>query len=123
VAATGTRNALAANEAPILKSPTTRTGNSAADPRTESAGDARRTRRRRRWAIVAVLFPLFFLMVILLGLAAMYYRHMEFFRPPAVGRQLIADPPLVERRDLRTTSLASVGAVGAPRARAGGLRT
>jgi len=44
-----------------------------------------RERRRRRWAVLAVLFPLFFLMVIGVGVAAMYYRRMEFFKPPAVG--------------------------------------
>jgi hypothetical protein len=44
-----------------------------------------RARRLRRWAILAVLFPVFFLVVIGIGVAAMYYRRMEFFKPPAVG--------------------------------------
>lgn len=44
--------------------------------------------------MLAVLFPLFFLVVIGVGVAAMFYRHMEFFRPPPVGRQMRAEPRL-----------------------------
>ena len=47
-------------------------------PRISSRGPAR---RRRNWAIWALLFPLIFTAVIAIGLAAMFYRHMEIFRP------------------------------------------
>lgn len=44
-----------------------------------------RARRLRRWAIVAVLFPVFFLVVIGIGIGAMYSRRMQLFKPPPVG--------------------------------------
>jgi type II secretory pathway component PulK len=44
-----------------------------------------RLRKRRRAALIAVLFPLFFLVVIAIGVAAMYYRQMSFFKPAEVG--------------------------------------
>ena len=56
------------------------------DPRAKAPA-ALREARRRRWTLLAVLFPLFFFLVIALGLAAMYFRHMEFFRPARVGAQ------------------------------------
>jgi len=42
---------------------------------------ARRARRRRTFALLALLFPLLFATVIAVGLLAMAYRHMEIFRP------------------------------------------
>jgi len=56
----------------------------------ESAREALARRRRRRWAIGAMLFPLFFFMVIAIGIAAMYYRRMEIFRP---GHSSAGAPP------------------------------
>jgi len=41
----------------------------------------RQAKRRRKAALWALLFPLIFTTVIAIGLAAMYYRRMEFFRP------------------------------------------
>ncbi|HXY21252.1 MAG TPA: hypothetical protein VEI29_01115 [Burkholderiaceae bacterium] len=41
----------------------------------------RQARRRRHWALWALLFPLLFTTVIALGLIAMFYKRMEFFRP------------------------------------------
>lgn len=45
----------------------------------------RQARRRRNAALWALLFPLIFTTVIAIGLAAMYYRQMEFFRPSHAG--------------------------------------
>lgn len=42
-------------------------------------------RRMRRAALIAVLFPVFFLLVIAVGVAAMYYHQMAVFKPAAVG--------------------------------------
>ena len=53
----------------------------------------RREARRRRWTVLAVLFPLFFFVVIALGLVAMYFRHMEFFKPARVGWNAAAPSP------------------------------
>jgi hypothetical protein len=61
--------------------------------RTVRPADAARealARRRRRWAIGAMLFPLFFTTVIAIGLIAMLYRHMEIFRP---GHSSAGAPP------------------------------
>jgi hypothetical protein len=75
----------------------------AALPRYAGSGPAERLQhRRRRWAIVAVCFPLFFFVVVAAGLLAMANRRMEWFRPaPASGmpagvpqRRLERDPPL-----------------------------
>jgi hypothetical protein len=41
----------------------------------------RQARRQRHWALWALLFPLLFTTVIALGLIAMFYKRMEFFRP------------------------------------------
>jgi len=41
----------------------------------------RQARRKRHWALWALLFPLLFTTVIALGLIAMFYKRMEFFRP------------------------------------------
>ena len=45
----------------------------------------RLARRRRRMALGAVLFPLFFLLVIGIGLAAMHFKRMDFFKPAPTG--------------------------------------
>jgi len=50
-----------------------------ADPAQEAL--ARQARRRRRWALAAMLFPLLFATVIAVGLAAMFFKRMEIFRP------------------------------------------
>ena len=41
----------------------------------------RQARRQRHWALWALLFPLLFTTLIALGLVAMFYKRMEFFRP------------------------------------------
>jgi len=54
-----------------------------------------RAARRRLWvAFAPVLFPLFFLVVIGIGVAAMYYRQMQFFKPAPLG----AAPPASHSR-------------------------
>jgi len=58
----------------------------AARPRESGAGDAdalRSAARRRRVALVALLFPLLFFVVIAIGLIAMKHGRdgMEFFKP------------------------------------------
>ena len=60
----------------------------AAGQATEAArADARRQARRRRIALGAMLFPLFFLIVIAVGIVAMHHGRagMEFFRPAPSG--------------------------------------
>lgn len=49
------------------------------------AAQHRRSRRARRSAWIALLFPLIFFLVVAIGLFAMANRRMEFFKPPAVG--------------------------------------
>ncbi|SPE27566.1 exported hypothetical protein [Burkholderiales bacterium] len=56
----------------------------------DRAREERARRRRRRWAIGAMLFPLLFATVIAIGLAAMFYRRMEIFRP---GHSSAGTPP------------------------------
>ena len=56
----------------------------AADQRTHAPAQERMrrlARRRRQWALWALLFPLVFTTVIAIGLLAMFYKRMEFFRP------------------------------------------
>jgi len=57
------------------------------DPAREAL--ARQARRRRRWAIGALVFPLIVATVIAIGLVAMFYRHMEFFRPAPSSRSAL----------------------------------
>ncbi len=98
LAASGRHTPAAGIKARTLDNDTTGTGPSEAHVRKAEAQAAAR-RRRRRWAVVAVLFPLFFLLVIALGIAAMAWRHMEFFRPsPASNR---AAAPAVSAQTLR----------------------
>lgn len=46
---------------------------------------ASRPRRKWRWAVLGLLFPLLFFLVIAVGVAAMAFRHMEIFRPTERG--------------------------------------
>lgn len=61
-----------------------KTGRSAAAAAVQAGArerSLRQARRRRHWALWALLFPLIFTTVIAIGLAAMFYKRMEFFRP------------------------------------------
>ena len=119
-----TSAAAAGSKARILEPGTTGSGKSngpVAGPNApaETAAACRRRRRRRRWALLAILFPLFFLAVIALGVAAMYYHRMEFFRPPPVGGRSAGDRALVQMRVLAPMPRPAVGTLGALRARCG----
>ncbi len=76
------------------------------DPRDDSRAHSaaqRREARRRRWTILALLFPLFFFLVIAFGLATMYFRQMEFFRPARVGMHPGPPPALALAGPAATT--------------------
>jgi len=50
--------------------------------RTANSAHAHGPRRRQsRWALWALVFPLFFLAIISMGVYFMFHRKMEFFRP------------------------------------------
>ncbi len=53
-------------------------------PRSE-AERRERLRRRNRWALFALLFPLIFTAVISIGLFFMWQRHMSLFKPSPSG--------------------------------------
>ncbi len=45
------------------------------------AHDMQRARRRRRWTLLALLFPAIFFAVVAFGVASMFYGRMSIFRP------------------------------------------
>jgi len=49
------------------------------------AHDMLRARRRRRWALLALLFPAIFFAVVAFGVASMFYGRMSIFRPAPAG--------------------------------------
>ena len=63
-------------------------------PRGARPRRAARPRRRWRWALLGLLFPLLFFVVIAIGVAAMAFRHMEIFRP--VERGALPAAPLAQ---------------------------
>jgi len=67
-------------------------------PASPSRAPGGRERRRRNWTILAILFPLVFFLVIAIGLAAMYFKRMEFFRPgKATAQSIEAHAPMAAR--------------------------
>ncbi len=56
----------------------------------QAGSPAARVRRRRRWALAALLFPLIFCAVVGVGVFLMFHRQMAFFRPAPAG---LAAPP------------------------------
>ena len=64
----------------------------------------RQARRQRHWALWALLFPLLFTTVIALGLMAMFYKRMEFFRPAHAAARSCCVALIQSRAALRETA-------------------
>lgn len=66
-----------------------------APPAEGGAKPLRPRRRRERWALAALLFPLFFTAVVGTGVYLMFHRQLGFFRPAhATGSRDSAATPL-----------------------------